>query len=189
MCIITAVTYKVSDFYSQLQIVLLCLYPNATHILQPADVSAFKSLKISWKKSVLKWRQENLENLLTLKKMALLLEKAVKRFAFDTTTVNNGFKACGLYSWNPEVIEYLKCLAKYPSKSIVDDAQSSCLKSPNVITLETFIQLVGPDLHQELLLSSSLLEESLHKSKEFFVLKKLLNHLLKSESSMERPSS
>ncbi|KAJ8932257.1 hypothetical protein NQ314_014803 [Rhamnusium bicolor] len=45
-------TYELSQLCSKLQIILVSLYPNATRILQPADVSSFKPLKNSWKKAL-----------------------------------------------------------------------------------------------------------------------------------------
>lgn len=38
-------TYQLRYLCSQLNIILIALYPNATRILQPADVAAFKPLK------------------------------------------------------------------------------------------------------------------------------------------------
>ena len=46
------VTSEISNLCSELEIILICLYPNSTRILQPADVAAFKPLKPLWKKGV-----------------------------------------------------------------------------------------------------------------------------------------
>lgn len=43
-------TYQLSNLCSQLNIILIALNPNATRILQPADVAAFKPLKSGWKR-------------------------------------------------------------------------------------------------------------------------------------------
>lgn len=63
-------TYDVSELCKKLDIILICLYPNSTRILRPADVAAFKMIKTGWKKAVLKWRRENLTQ--TLKNSILL---------------------------------------------------------------------------------------------------------------------
>jgi hypothetical protein len=39
-------TFNVSKFCAENGIILFALYPNATHILQPADVALFKPRKI-----------------------------------------------------------------------------------------------------------------------------------------------
>ncbi|KAJ8971663.1 hypothetical protein NQ314_000588 [Rhamnusium bicolor] len=43
-------TMELSNFCVENQIELIALYPNATHILQPLDVSVFHPLKNGWKK-------------------------------------------------------------------------------------------------------------------------------------------
>lgn len=45
-------TYQLSQICSDLNIILIALYPNSTRILQPADVAAFRPLKASWKNGV-----------------------------------------------------------------------------------------------------------------------------------------
>jgi len=52
-------TYQLNTFCSDLQIILVALYPNSTRILQPADVAAFRQLKEGWKKGVFEWRKQN----------------------------------------------------------------------------------------------------------------------------------
>lgn len=41
-------TLNLSKFCSEKQIVIVALYPNATHVLQPLDVSFFKPFKNKW---------------------------------------------------------------------------------------------------------------------------------------------
>nr|CAI5821862.1 unnamed protein product [Callosobruchus analis] len=53
----THITYELSNLCIKLQIILIALYPNATKILQPADVACFKPLKNAWKVAVLKWER------------------------------------------------------------------------------------------------------------------------------------
>lgn len=44
-------TLPLSQFCDENKIVLVALFPNATHILQPFDVSFFRHFKVSWQKS------------------------------------------------------------------------------------------------------------------------------------------
>lgn len=46
----THLSYKLSSLCVKLQIIVVCLYPNATRIMQPADVAAFKPIKMGGKK-------------------------------------------------------------------------------------------------------------------------------------------
>lgn len=52
-------TLPLCNFCRDKKIELIALYPNATHILQPLDVSVFHPLKVAWKSAVDKWRLEN----------------------------------------------------------------------------------------------------------------------------------
>ena len=42
--------YHLASRLTELGIVLICLLPNSTHILQPLDVSVFRPLKVEWRK-------------------------------------------------------------------------------------------------------------------------------------------
>lgn len=97
----THLTYQLSDFCSQHGIILYCLFPNATHFLQPADVSVFRPLKRQWEKHVRAWQIENPGKTLSRKDFAPLLDKEV-----STQAIANGIKACGLFPFNPDAVDY-----------------------------------------------------------------------------------
>lgn len=50
---------NLSNLCTALEIILVALYPNATRILQPADVATFRPVEAGWKDAVLQWRQDN----------------------------------------------------------------------------------------------------------------------------------
>lgn len=76
--------------------ILYCLLPNATHILQPADVSVFRSLKVHWKETIRECqiRPENINNHLTkitfapLDSNAVDYSKCVKSTLEDVANTN-----------------------------------------------------------------------------------------------------
>lgn len=70
-------TYNLSELCTKLQIILVALYPNATRILQPADVAAFRPLKVGWKKGVCEWRNGNPNSAITRKDFALILSQII----------------------------------------------------------------------------------------------------------------
>lgn len=106
----THLTYQTSEVCTQLGIILIALYPNATRLLQPADVSAFKPIKENWKKTVLEWRREFPSLTFTKEKFAPLLQRVIANI--NKKNIINGFRTTGLYPWNPEAIDFTKCLGK-----------------------------------------------------------------------------
>lgn len=112
----THLTLAVSELCVKLEIILVALYPNATRILQPADVAAFKPLKSSWNNKVLEWRRNNPMESLTKEKFAPLLFEAIHN-SISVETIKKGFRACGLYPFNKNSINPSKCLGRSSVKS------------------------------------------------------------------------
>lgn len=52
-------TYELSKLCSDLEIILIALDVISTRILLPADVAAFRPLKMGWKRGVFEWRKQN----------------------------------------------------------------------------------------------------------------------------------
>ena len=125
----THLTLQLSNFCSQNGIILYCLYPNATHILQPADVSVFKPLKLQWRHHVREWQSQNLGKCLTRVHFTPILDKAMKKIS--RLTISNGFKACGLYPFNPDAIDYSKCIASYVCETCTSTHTSTTESVPN----------------------------------------------------------
>lgn len=139
-------TYELSKLCSDLQIVLIALYPNSTRILQPADVAAFRPLKEGWKKGVFEWRKQNsLSTAVTKKDFAPILHKVINE-TINPDILKNGFKACGLYPWNPNNINFDKCLGK--SQVVIESTTDiiNSLSSNNNLNLNTFYNVVGPEI-------------------------------------------
>ena len=88
--------------------VLYLLPPNTTHILQPANVGAFKPLKNTWRKYVHEFQRENPNSMVRRVNVAPLLSKVLDNMNKDA--IVNGFRATGLYPLNQEAVDYTKCL-------------------------------------------------------------------------------
>ncbi|XP_063385493.1 uncharacterized protein LOC134671563 [Cydia fagiglandana] len=135
----THLNFHLSQLCTHLQIELIALYPNATRILQPADVAAFRPLKMGWKKTVRKWQNENNNQGVTKLNFATVLNETVITSLRPEILVN-GFKACGLYPFNPDAIDYNKCLGdknenvtSQKNKMIPDSAMLSYAKFKEII--------------------------------------------------------
>ncbi|CAK1542640.1 unnamed protein product [Leptosia nina] len=75
-------SYQCSQFYHEKGIVLIPLFPNATHLLQLLDVAVFKPLKVAWRKRVHMWRIEKIQSeeghALKKKDFAILLKEVME---------------------------------------------------------------------------------------------------------------
>ena len=87
------------------------MYPNSTRILQPADVTLFFPLKTDWKVETELWRKDRPYESITRKDVAPILANVLRKRS-HADTCSNGFRATGLYPWNPSAIDYSKCLGK-----------------------------------------------------------------------------
>ena len=67
----THLTLHLSNFCAENGIELYCLYPNATHIIQPA--TSVYSIKLGWRQAVHKWQGDNPNKCLTKVNFAPLL--------------------------------------------------------------------------------------------------------------------
>lgn len=69
---------ELSQFCDENGIILYSLPPNATHLMQPADVAVFKPLKEYWRQAVRSWQNENAGKCLTKFDFAPVLKIAVE---------------------------------------------------------------------------------------------------------------
>lgn len=93
-------------------IYFVCLPPNSTHITQPLDVAFFHPMKVAWRKILSDWKSttEGLRNPILqkqsfpklLNKLLEVLQPTIK------TTLQNGFRKCGIYPCDAaEILERL----------------------------------------------------------------------------------
>lgn len=104
-------TMRLSEYCYENGIILYALPPNATHLIQPADVSVFKPLKAEWKNTVHEWATQpaNVNSVLTKATFCPLLKKVLEKENLSVT-ISNGFRKCGLYPCNPNALDYSKCV-------------------------------------------------------------------------------
>lgn len=138
-------TIHTSKLCKDLGIVLVALYPNATRILQPADVAAFRPIKMGWTNAVREWRRNHLNETLTKKWVAPLLQDILKKPNMPQI-YRNGFRATGLFPWDPNAIDFSKCLgSNNRGASVESDDDEEPSIEPKVITPERFIEIVGEE--------------------------------------------
>lgn len=106
------ITLSLSRFCTEKQIILICLPPNTTHILQPLHVGLFRSLKQSWKKCIKSYRVENGFKVLNRENFAPVLKMALEGVTNLKNIFQNSFRVCGLYPFDKANVDYTKVVQK-----------------------------------------------------------------------------
>lgn len=118
------------------------MYPNATRILQPADVSLFRPVKQFWKSAVREWLLENDGEVVTKQNFATVLKEGTEKI--NPLCIVNGFRACGLYPFNPDAVDYSKCIAKAPSTT-EQTADQTQVTPETSMPFNKFKEIVGTE--------------------------------------------
>ncbi|XP_072401163.1 uncharacterized protein [Diabrotica undecimpunctata] len=113
------------EFCIKHRIILYCLYPNSTHILQPCDVSIFRPLKVEWK-SVCRLHKQKSSTPITRHNFSMLFKEAFDE-ACKERTIINGFRICGLYPLNPDAVDIIQSVSRPDEmKSFRKDSVPNC---------------------------------------------------------------
>ncbi|KAF9411109.1 hypothetical protein HW555_009971 [Spodoptera exigua] len=105
------ISLPLTVFCKEKGIILIALLPNATHVLQPLDVSVFRPVKGTWRTVVHDFRVQN--NFAKLRRIdfAPQVDICLKK-TLVSQTIKNGFQCCGLYPFGPDNVNYDKLLTK-----------------------------------------------------------------------------
>ena len=110
-------------------VIFTSLLPNATHLLQPLDVSVFRPAKLHWRAILRQWKTES-RSRGTLPKTCFpgLLARLCNRL--EGKTLVSGFRACGIVP-----LDGTQVLKRIPSRN-TDDANTSTLSDSVMELLE-----------------------------------------------------
>ena len=75
----THMSLDAAEYCSANKVVLYCLPPNATHILQACDIGFFVSMEAVWKAMVKEWQLQHVGEVLTKKQFPAGFEKKKKK--------------------------------------------------------------------------------------------------------------
>lgn len=96
----THITLEASEICQKNGIILYCLLPHASHIMQPCDLRLFGPLKEHWRQAVRNFTYENIGETVTKQSFA----KVFKGAWMKSATVGNGvtgFRDAGLFPFSP----------------------------------------------------------------------------------------
>lgn len=105
-------TMALSEACKNRQMILYALPPNTTHTLQPTDISVlFRPLKQEWKSTLRHWQSkpENVNCSVTKTNFCKLIAEALENTDM-LDDIKNGFRKCGLFPYNPDAVDYSKCV-------------------------------------------------------------------------------
>ncbi|XP_063217115.1 uncharacterized protein LOC134527954 [Bacillus rossius redtenbacheri] len=139
-------TYKVAQFCADNGIIQFALYPNATHVLQPADVAIFRPLKAGWRNVVYSWKHKTGNKVVTKVVFGPLLEAVFTERA-TVDTVKSGFRKCGIFPFDPDAVDYSKCMSSksrncppVTTRSSNDTIQPASFGVEHLLYLETLMK-------------------------------------------------
>lgn len=121
-------TLHTSNFCKNNGIVLVALLPNSTHILQPMDVGVFRPLKSGWKTAVHDHRLQRVaaqeDPTLRKRDFARLLKTVIEK-TISPQILQQAFRKCGLFPWDPSAVEVEKLIARPRSTSATSTVSST----------------------------------------------------------------
>lgn len=94
----------------------IILYPlpeKTTESMQPANIVVFKPIKAQWDETVFEWKTNagNINCVVEKSNFCQLLKYCLE-MAPLADSVRNGLKSCGLFPFNPDAVDYSKCICK-----------------------------------------------------------------------------
>ena len=117
-----------SQALEALDIVMIGLLPNTTHILQPLDVSVFGPFKKVWRRAARSYIDDNNE-FITKETFANVAIPLYYRY-ITKKNIQSGFRKCGLYPFNAQAPDYSKLIANTARKA-PDSTIFECIDQGN----------------------------------------------------------
>ena len=136
------VSMEMHDFCVEKKILVVRFIAHASHIQQACDVGIYKCVKTEWRKVVLQHQQSSTEPITRINFAPLFA--AAHANAAKPTTIQNAFRRSGLFPFNPENVDYSKCMS-------TRHKEIRLLEAPEKILSE------NKSVRQEVVLADSLL--------------------------------
>ena len=125
---------ELSEFYSKNGIILVALFPNVTHILQPLDVAVFGPMKAKWKSFCRQWRIDHEGQEINKENVPVPLNS----FIIDPSMTNNiksGFKKTGIFPFDANSVDYTKIVKRLAGSTAIDSPTKYLEQNLSNVTL------------------------------------------------------
>lgn len=120
-------SFETIEFCTEKKIFIAALYPNSTHLTQPMDVAGFGPLKKNWREAVHNWKTRTHSATLTKDCFAGLLQQVINE-TVKPEHLQSGFRACGLFPFTPEGINYEKLIRNKSERVEQNDVEAAALE-------------------------------------------------------------
>lgn len=118
----------------------IALYPMRPGFFN-INVSVFRSIKLARTKAVREWCNQHPNELVTKLNFPYILENILSTCVSPETKIN-GFRVCGLYQFNVENIDFLKCPGKSQYQKV---GTSENINVASIIKYEQFGTILGEE--------------------------------------------
>lgn len=142
----THISLEASNLCSENSIVLYCLLPNATHVLQACDIGLFGPMKAAWNKELKSWSMDNIGQIVNKSIFPSLFKRAWQNVA-TITNAAHGFTRSGLFPLCSENIDKTKL---GPSKILSPNRSNGDSKASPTKECSTDNQSISVSAHQNI---------------------------------------
>jgi DDE superfamily endonuclease/Tc5 transposase DNA-binding domain/helix-turn-helix, Psq domain len=113
------ITTQAIRFCVNHKIILLCLPPHTTHLLQPLDVGVFSPLAVAYKNGILE--QYSFTSSIVLDKVDFLeIWHAARKRAMTSETIQSAWRKAGILPNDPRMIDPTVVLSQLPQEPSID---------------------------------------------------------------------
>uniref|UniRef100_A0A1B0CYT8 Uncharacterized protein n=1 Tax=Phlebotomus papatasi TaxID=29031 RepID=A0A1B0CYT8_PHLPP len=140
-------TLHLSRLCREHEIILIALYPNATHILQPLDVAVFKPVKSRWQYLKRAWRINHNGQEVSKFDVPTLLNAVISEDQMGNN-IRSGFRATGLYPFDSTKVDYSKIIERKAFAEKEDQTHTQeTFEKEDIVKFIKYIELkIGPSL-------------------------------------------